>query len=272
MPVRRRKSSAARDAARTVALARKSHHIVTNIDPLANDATQAGGKLRAEREEAEEERRLAMEEKAIRSRRTMQRNLTKQSKQEQSLQGAPASPHASHQAPHQSPPPVCDPNDSSSSGYEGGEDSREDSRTIERGYDNSSTGGDSSDTSDDDAVIGIGGSRPASIDLALPTNRPSKGSARNSRESSRDYGRMIPSSPRSLACSLASPLCHGTPPMGQVLNGVPAGIPDITIRILLLGDSGVGKTSLMMRYVQERSERMRNVMWKRKSEEASISC
>ena len=115
-----------------------------------------------------------------------------------------------------------------SDGYEGGEDNN----TISGTWKGDISG---SDTSDDDKHI------PTAADL--PPSR-----SRTSSRSERISGSSKGGTRNSFAEAARSPLSVGVPPMGQTLNGAPEQLPDLTIRILLLGDSGVGKTSLMLRY------------------------
>ncbi|GMI05601.1 hypothetical protein TrLO_g11670 [Triparma laevis f. longispina] len=226
IPVRRRKSSAARETARSIALAKKSQSIVTNLEAAQGLNPNAAMQRNREKAEAEEERLLAREEKAIRHKRTMERSL-KKAAHNQTHAHSSSSVHASSKHHHhhgsshhhhhhrRSPQPTSSSSSNGSNsntssdvsdlsdGYEGGEDSN----TISNSWKGDISG---SDTSDDDKHI------PTAADL--PPSR------------SRTSSRM------------------GVPPMGQTLNGAPEQLPDLTIRILLLGDSGVGKTSLMLRY------------------------
>jgi hypothetical protein len=153
------------------------------------------------------QRRLAVEEKAIRARRTLAAGGTGGRKKGSGTESGSES-------------------GSGTSGYEGGGESKR-------------PGGEESDTSDEDAAVRIGpGPDWGRVGHG---GRRRSGSGGEGRREAREAAAMHP-----------SPLSHGVPPMGQVLNGATEGIPDITIRILLLGDSGVGKTSLMMRYSDDR--------------------
>ncbi|GMH77380.1 hypothetical protein TL16_g07387 [Triparma laevis f. inornata] len=250
IPVRRRKSSAARETARSIALAKKSQSIVTNLEAAQGLNPNAAMQRNREKAEAEEERLLAREEKAIRHKRTMERSL-KKAAHNQTHAHSSSSVHASSKHHHhhgsshhhhhhrRSPQPTSSSSSNGSNsntssdvsdlsdGYEGGEDSN----TISNSWKGDISG---SDTSDDDKHI------PTAADL--PPSR-SRTSSRSERISGSSKG------PRNSFTEAArSPLSVGVPPMGQTLNGAPEQLPDLTIRILLLGDSGVGKTSLMLRY------------------------
>ena len=147
--------------------------------------------------------------------------------------------HYHHQRHQKKTPPSSetssmsnsDVSDLSDGGYEGGEDNN----TLSARWNGAAS---NSDTSDDDIHP------PSALDLPPP----------RSRTSSRNKGSNPASnSPRpSFTSAALSPLSVGVPPMGQTLNGAVEQLPDLTIRILLLGDSGVGKTSLMMRYSDDK--------------------
>jgi len=259
IPVRRRKSSAARETARSIALAKKSQSIVTNLEAAQGLNPGAAMQRNREKAEAEEERLLAREEKAIRHKRTMERSLKKashgQTHGHSHASSSSSNKHHHHHHHHhhhrRSPQPqpheltASSPNSGSGSGSGSNSNTSSDVSDLSDGYeggeDNNTISGtwkgdiSGSDTSDDDKHI------PTAADL--PPSR-----SRTSSRSERISGSSKGGTRNSFAEAARSPLSVGVPPMGQTLNGAPEQLPDLTIRILLLGDSGVGKTSLMLRY------------------------
>ena len=109
------------------ALAKKSKSIVTNLEATQNPNPHSSEALQRSREkaEAEEERRLAREEKAIRHKRALERSLKKAAA---SSGGQGHQKH--HQKHHRRTPPSSETSSSTSNsdvsdlsdGYEGGED------------------------------------------------------------------------------------------------------------------------------------------------------